>query len=146
MTAKRKRIPDRVKLAACLIRIFYITHTQAKTMSVDQILSMAQWDHYPITHADGGSDEPWNLQPLQIRPHLAKTGIDAGTRAKTKRLAAARATHTAKMAAKLDPPSSPRITRPLFKDMKRKIGSRGFQKGNTVIPKRKYGKIRECLS
>lgn len=73
MTARRRHIPDRVKLAACLIRIFYITHTQAKTMSVDQILSMAQWDHYPITHADGGPDEPWNLQPLQIRPHLAKT-------------------------------------------------------------------------
>lgn len=127
MTAKRKRIPDRVKLAACLLRIFGISHECAKVLSVNDILVLAEWDHYPIAHADGGPDEPWNLQPLMAKPHLAKTGIDAGTRAKTKRIAAKRAAHTAKMAV-LDryTGETEHITRVLFKDMKRKIKSRGF--------------------
>ncbi|MDC7784827.1 hypothetical protein PQJ75_00980 [Rhodoplanes sp. TEM] len=97
--ATRKHISLKTKLAAALLTLRrvdengvlvpIIPHEHAKLMSAEQIISLFQWDHYPIPHALGGPDEPWNLQPELIRPHRVKTATqDVPTIAKTKRLSA----------------------------------------------------------
>lgn len=80
---KRAHIPDRTKLAAVLLQMLrpdetgklapIIPYEHAKLMSADQIISLFQFDHYPIPKAHDGPDEPWNLQPLPIMEHRKKT-------------------------------------------------------------------------
>lgn len=62
-----------VRLASTLLALGHIPHEHAKQLSALQIISLYQWDHYPIRKADGGPDEPWNLRPLMIAPHREKT-------------------------------------------------------------------------
>ena len=93
---KRKRISDRKKLAATLLHMragaadgyeLLIPYEDGKQMSADQIISLFHYDHYPIPHAEGGPDEPWNLTPRLIADHREKTRkVDLKQIAKNKRI------------------------------------------------------------
>ena len=69
----------RIKCAAALLALKdddgapLIPHEHAKQMSADQIISVFQFDHYPIRAEAGGPTEPWNLDPRLIRAHREKT-------------------------------------------------------------------------
>lgn len=79
----RKHISLKTKLAAVLLQLReygsdgqwlpIIDHFDAKHMSADQIISLFHFDHYPVPHAEGGPDEPWNLQAELIQSHHEKT-------------------------------------------------------------------------
>lgn len=73
MSAGRDHIALKTKLASALLALGDIPYEHAKLMSADQICSLYHFDHYPIRKADGGPDEPWNLQPLMIAAHREKT-------------------------------------------------------------------------
>lgn len=75
-----------IKLAAALLTLERLRLTvtglkaeadefyeHAKSMSAAQIISLFQFDHFPIRHIDGGPPEPWNLDPKMIKPHRVKT-------------------------------------------------------------------------
>ena len=111
MTTTRKPPNLRDKLAACLIQIMDIPRDEAKKMSVDQILSLVEWDHDPVaynTARDLGwtPDEinhPTNLSPRFIKAHRAKSAkVDTPLAAKGKRLTEAQEAHRRKMLAKTD--------------------------------------------
>lgn len=85
----------------------YIPHHEAKLLTPDQIIALFEFDHYPIPHAEGGPDEPWNLDPVFKPVHREKTAkVDIPTIAKGKRLRRKEGEHTAAMAAK--EPGKPR--------------------------------------
>jgi hypothetical protein len=64
-----------------------VTYEHSKLMTADQIISLFQFDHYPIRHADGGPDEPWNLPPRLIKAHREKTAkVDQPGLAKQRRI------------------------------------------------------------
>jgi hypothetical protein len=132
IVSKRKHIPLKNKLAACLLTIGQIDYQKSKTMTAADILAMFEWDHWPVrvADADGSFDinAPWNLKPRIIEVHLEKTKRDLGEIAKRKRIVSREATHTAAMAAKHTPVEPERVTRTKFKDMKRKIANRPFPK------------------
>lgn len=94
MSRPRKHIPLKAQLAAALLQIarptpygeVLIPHDHAKQMTADQIISLFQLHHYPIEHADGGPDEPWNLEFCFIGDHKLATKRLAKVRAKVKRL------------------------------------------------------------
>lgn len=103
----RKSVSLRTKLAAALLTIVrpndrgqlepVIPHDHAKLMSDDQIISLFQWDHYPIPHAHDGPDEAWNLRPLLIAEHREITAnVDVPRIAKAKRLSKAHQDFVAK--------------------------------------------------
>jgi hypothetical protein len=83
---KRKHISLKTKLAACLLAVGDIPYEDAKHMTAEQILRLYQFDHYPVLHAHGGPDEPWNLRPMLRGPHKEKSRKDCGIAAKVKRL------------------------------------------------------------
>jgi hypothetical protein len=83
----RNRISDRTKLAATLLARGDIPYDHAKLMTEDQIISLYQFDHnilYETQHED--RDKFWNIAPLLIRTHRAKTKLDLREIAKSKRL------------------------------------------------------------
>lgn len=95
--SKRAHISDRTKLAATLLQMLrpndagqlvpVIPHEHARLMTADQIISLFHFDHYPLCKADGGPDEPWNLEPRPIREHREKTAkVDVPQMAKTRRV------------------------------------------------------------
>ncbi len=100
--SKRAHISLKTKLASALLaledyqadpvtgktrRMRLIPYTDAQLMTSDQIISLFAFDHYPQRKADGGSDEPWNLEPRLIRAHRAKTAkVDVPEMAKSKRI------------------------------------------------------------
>lgn len=56
-------------------------------MSAEQIVSLFQFDHYPIRHEAGGPDAPWNLVPRFLMEHRVKTSkIDMPEIAKIRRI------------------------------------------------------------
>lgn len=64
-----------------------ISHEEAKTLTAKQIIARFQFDHYPIRKADGGPDEPWNIEPRPTAEHRKKTDeIDVPQIAKQKRI------------------------------------------------------------
>lgn len=82
----RKHVGLKTKLAAALRELAEIPMDDARLMTADQVLSLFQWDH-TIYHADGGSDEHYNLTPLLIKQHREKTAkVDVPQIAKTKRI------------------------------------------------------------
>lgn len=95
--AVRKYIGFKTKLVAALCQMRHeidgkweliLTHTDAKALSEDQILSIFHWDHAPIPHAEGGEDAHYNLAPVLIPGHKKKTAtIDVPGIAKRKRVA-----------------------------------------------------------
>lgn len=85
--SKRAHLSLETKLASALLALGHFPYSHAKLMTAAQIISLYHFDHYPIRKADGGPDEPWNLQPLGIIEHRRKTGdIDKPQLAKSARL------------------------------------------------------------
>lgn len=93
----RKAISLKTKLCAALCQMLrpdetgklvpIIPHEDALRLSEDQILSLFQWDHYPIRKEAGGADAHYNLQPLLIVEHRTKTAtVDQPQIAKIKRV------------------------------------------------------------
>lgn len=82
----RRHISLEQKLAAAIRELFQIPHEHAKLMTADQMLSLVEWHHIEY-HATEGSDEHWNLDPMTIKGHKARTAkIDLPQIAKTKRI------------------------------------------------------------
>jgi hypothetical protein len=89
MSRKRDHIPLPEKLAACIGKMLDIPFEHLQLMTADQVLSLVQWDHYPIKHAEpyNGPDVHWNLVPRSIIEHRVKTAtIDQPAIAKGRRL------------------------------------------------------------
>ena len=128
----RKKINFKTKLCATLCQMRHevdgkweliIPHDDAVKMSEDQILSLFQFDHYPIPHAEDGPDEHWNLDPVLIAPHKAKTAkVDTPGIAKRKRVSEKEEEFRRKML-------TPRDERP---DKKSRWGSRPFPKKRKI--------------
>jgi hypothetical protein len=97
------------QLAAALLALGDIPYDDAKQMTSEQIVSLYEFDHFPIPRAEGGPDEPWNIVPLLRATHRAKTVLDVARIAKNKRIAARHQAHAARMrdkAAGVEPPPS----------------------------------------
>lgn len=91
-----------IKLASALLALGHIPYEDSKRMTAAQIISLFQWDHYPVRKADGGPDAPWNLRPMLRAAHRAKTNtIDMPALAKSKRIQLGEAEHQLRMAAKM---------------------------------------------
>jgi hypothetical protein len=119
---KRAHISLKTKLAATLLNMLrsertfagevwvpIIPHEEAKTLTADEIIARFHFDHYPIPHAQGGPDEPWNLTPMPTFDHKEKTAkIDVPQIAKTKRVTKNYIEHTRTM-------NTPRDERPARK-------------------------------
>lgn len=85
----RAHISLKTKLAAC-VALMFLTHDESVALSEDQVLSLVQWDHWPIPHAEGGTDEHHNLRPMLIGGHREVTRkIDVPGIAKRKRVSRA---------------------------------------------------------
>ena len=130
MSRKRSHISLKTKLAAAISKLFF-THEEAKELSEDQILSLVQWDHYPIPHAApyNGPDAHWNLEPSLIPSHREKTAkTDVPRIAKGRRVSEAEQAFRNRMLAKTQPeaaqvvPSRPKRTIPSRKFQSRKKG------------------------
>lgn len=90
--SKRAHISLETKLASALLALGHIPYLHAKLMTAAQIISLYDFDHYPIRKVDGGPDEPWNIVPLGIMEHRKKTAeTDIPQIRKGDRLRAARA-------------------------------------------------------
>lgn len=124
MSRKRGHISFKTKLAAALSKLFF-THEEAKELSEDQILSLVQWDHFPIPHAApyNGPDVHWNLEPSLIPQHREKTAkIDIPRIAKGKRVSEAEIAFRNRMLAK----TQPEVAQVVPPRPKRTIQSRKF--------------------
>lgn len=99
--SKRAHIRMIDKAAALAAQVLEIPYEHRELMSAEQVLSLLNFDHDPIPHAHGGSDEHFNLTGLSIMAHRQKTAtIDVPQIAKTRRIATDDARHQAIMAAK----------------------------------------------
>lgn len=88
---KRGHITLKTKLAAAIGALF-LTYDERRLLSEDQVLSLVNWDHDPIPHAEDGTDDHFNLVPLLIGGHRAKTAtVDVPGIAKRKRVSQAHA-------------------------------------------------------
>lgn len=134
----RKKLSLTVKLAATLLALtdakgeLLIPHDHAKLMSAEQVISLFEFDHYPIRHEAGGPDEPWNIQPLMIAPHGVKTAtIDQPAIAKISRVSEEQAEFRQRMLAKSAPDDdlAPAVPR-------RAKRSRSFPEGKRTIQSR----------
>ena len=142
MSSKRAYIPWPEKCAALICLAFGIPYDHAKAMDVDAVLSLVDFDHYPIPKAHGGPDKFFNLTP-RLRPgHRIKTAkIDIPVIAKTKRVRAANAAHTRIMLNKTF--GDAKVFEELFQEFmvgrpkaKRKMPSRPFPKGQRKMQSR----------
>lgn len=93
----RAHISLKTKLAAALLTMLradesgqlvpVIPYSEAKALTSDQIIARFHLDHYPIRKADGGTDDPWNLEWRPVAEHEKKTReIDVPQMAKQKRI------------------------------------------------------------
>lgn len=98
--SKRDHISLTTKLAAVLLEmkvadengnlVPLIDRETAKNLTAAQVISLWQFDHYPVPKALGGSDHPTNLVARPIMEHRIKTAkIDVPAIAKTARISAA---------------------------------------------------------
>lgn len=87
--AKRKHISWKTKCASALVALGRMPYSDAKEMTEDQLLSLFHWDHN-ILHETGHEDRDkfWNLTPMFIAAHRAKTKRDAAIIAKGRRIRA----------------------------------------------------------
>ena len=106
----RAHISLKTRLAAAVCALLDIPHEHAELMHEDQVLSLVQWDHYPVRYADGiklgkspaDLNHHSNIQPLPIMAHRKKTSsVDIPQMAKSERCAERTAVHEARMASKL---------------------------------------------
>jgi hypothetical protein len=99
--SKRPHISLKTKLAAAICCLLKIPHEHAEAMHEEHVLSLVDWDHYPIPKAHGGPDAHFNLVPRPKLEHRLKTAkIDVPQIAKTKRIEADNIRHQAIIAAK----------------------------------------------
>lgn len=139
--SKRDHIPDRNKMASVLCILFDIPYEHQLLMHRDQVISLFEWDHYPVRKADGGTDEFHNLRPLLPGPHAIKTAtIDVPQIAKSRRSRNKQAVHNYKMAVKVHGEAEaaqqfPGVGR-LLRRRKSKIANRGFPKGHRPMRSR----------
>src|SRR3990167_9803116 len=127
----RQRPNWETKLASALLALGKIPYDDAKAMGRTNFLSLWQY-HHNIRHANEGSDEFWNLEPLLIAAHNFKTFKNNGTgRSDATDMAHDRALikrqhqHGERIAAKLYGESKPEPER-----RARKLTGRGFGKGH----------------
>lgn len=108
--SRREHISLKTKLAAALCVILDIPHEHQKLMTEDQVLSLAQWDHYPIRRIDGlalgmSTEEVDRFSNIGARPimaHREKTAkVDLPQMAKSQRNRDAEAEHHAVMRRKM---------------------------------------------
>jgi hypothetical protein len=104
-----------------------ISYERSKQMTAKQINALVELDHWPIRHADGGPDEPWNLMPRYKSEHLEKTKRDATDMAKERKVRRAVVSHAAKMLVK-GVPTKAVLADAISELSKRKWPSRPFQK------------------
>jgi hypothetical protein len=99
MSRPRKDIGLKTKLAAAVRELLRIPMDHARLMTEDQMLSLVQWDHIILhTPPYNGTDDHWNIDPLSIMKHRAKTAtVDVPRIAKGRRLADAEQSHRARM-------------------------------------------------
>lgn len=124
----RKKLTRDQREAACLLQIkrgdgsWLIPEPLRSTGSAKQILAGVQYDH-GTPHAWTRDDRPQNLTPMAKADHAVKTAkIDVPRIAKSKRVAAAHATHVAAVAVKTGGEAEP-----LPRQRQRsQIPSRGF--------------------
>ena len=89
------------QLASALLALGDIPHEHAAQMTAEQIISLYQFDHYPIRKSDGGPDEPWNMRPMLIAAHREKTAkIDQPAMTKDRAIGDAEVLHMLRMMAK----------------------------------------------
>jgi hypothetical protein len=136
---KRKQPTLTNKLASALLALGHIPHDHAKQMTDTQVISLFQWDHYPIPHAHDGPCVGWNLMPRFIPEHRVKTAtIDVPMIAKTKRIKAKADAFKALMRAKV------------YVDVDKVIDAMancyGKPKPKRKIPSRPFGKQKRKLN
>lgn len=73
---KRAHISLRTKLASALLALRDVPYSDAKAMTADQIISLYQF-HHGIQHGVEVVDEFWNLTPMMIAPHRARSPADS---------------------------------------------------------------------
>lgn len=89
------------KIAALLCLVFDIPHEHQKLMHEGHVLSLVQWDHFPIRYEAGGSNHFSNARPLLTKRHLEKTTKeDHPEMARGRDVRASVALHQAKLALK----------------------------------------------
>lgn len=113
MSPRRDHIRLKTKLCSALCQLVrfdeaigeyvkIIPYELSKRLTEDEILSRFDFHHFPIPKAHGGPDAHWNLQPEEKDVHKEITAkIDVPRIAKGKRVAAAAASHAARMASKV---------------------------------------------
>jgi hypothetical protein len=139
---KRKVISHAVELAAALLQLRddngerYVPHEHAKLMTAAQIISLFQRDHYPIRVADGGANEPWNIEWRIRSEHKAKTAkIDQPELAKQRRIREREKDR--KQRREINKPA--RRRNPVYASVSsfRRLASRPFPKGRKFAARRK---------
>lgn len=145
---RRKHIPIKTKLAAALLALGHIDYEESKRMTPDQIIRHYDWDHWPVLHALGGRDVPWNLRPLLRAAHRSKSGKDTTAVAKVKRIQR-KMVGTARVSTYLVTPgrhatgkAAGSFLRPPGKKLRsyRKLRSRGFQGAKSRPPGKRFFK------
>lgn len=107
----RRHISLKTKLAAALCNMVrpdengvmrpVIDHESAKAMTEDQVLSLFNFDHWPVPKHRDGPDAHWNLTPRPIVEHREKSArVDTPGAAKDARLSEAQEEFRRKMLAK----------------------------------------------
>jgi hypothetical protein len=143
MARKRDHISDTEKLAAALVALGLIPRDDAKAMGRTNLLSCIVWDHN-IRHADGGTDDFWNLTPMLIPAHRKKTTEkDVPEMARDRDIKTSEAIHKARLASKAgDYKGAAQILASAPKKgrlkPKQKIASRGFDKGHRPLRSRGF--------
>lgn len=142
MTERRPRgFSKDAKIAQLLCIVFEIPHDHQKLMHEKHVLSLVEWDHFPIRYADGGTNHFSNAQPLLIGAHREKTAkIDAPERAKGKHLRSSEIVRRYKEIQKHEGPAAaaelyPAVER-LLQRRKAKIANRGFPKQHRPLRSR----------
>lgn len=108
-----------MQLAAALCWIGEISSDDAKALGDEGVISLFQFDHYPIAKEHGGPDESWNLKPRFIKDHREKTTKDQKFSAKLRKVTKEQEQFRARMLAKTGQGNAP--PKP-----KSRIRSRGF--------------------
>lgn len=120
----RKHISLKVKLAAALLKLGHVPFSQAQRMTADQIIALYDFNHHPIPHAQGGPDEPWNLDPMLRPEHREVTAKkDIPQISKTKRISKEHEAFRQRLLTPRDerPPKRSRLqSRNTFKDRREK--------------------------
>jgi hypothetical protein len=119
---RRAHIPCATKLASALLTIVrpdasgkfvpVISYEDSKLLTAEQIIGRFHFDHYPIPHAQGGSDHHSNLVPRPTGEHKERTAkLDIPQIAKTKRLSKEQEAFRARLLAKAGAEPLPGKTR-----------------------------------